>query len=518
MHDDPQVRRLDRWSWLFIASGTLRALVVPALAAIFASGGFLLLRPGLLSLVVILPAALFGVLRQRIYSYRFTDDELVIKDGLLTRNVRRIPYERIHNVALVRNPLHRALGVATARLETATGGRPEALLRVLSLEAAEELRRRTLGEEETGGERAADGEEPLVATPDGELVRLGLISNRGLLVVAAAIGALSQIDVWHEWITDLDWEAVWASARESGPGWLSWMFDPESIASKVLAGLAIFVLLLALLRLLSVAWYLVRYRGFTLRRERDELRTEYGLLTRVSSVIPTHRVQLLTVTASLLHRWFARASIEVETAGASEEGSDLNQQLAASGVKLTRQWLAPIVPDGTPAGLVRRIMPEIDLDAVEWQPIHPRAVRRIVRRVGIVVVPLTALVMAGLSLSRIPVHPLHALWIPAAALPGAWLIARRWVRSAGWALTDDAIFFRSGWPGRSTSVVRFANMQTVSLSQSPFDRRNGMATLAVDTAGAGMGHKVEIPYLEASIAARTLGRLYAEGCATEFRW
>jgi putative membrane protein len=522
MHDDPQVRRLDRWSWLFIASGTLRALVVPAIAAIFASGGILLLRPGLLSLVVILPAALYGVLRQRIYSYRFTDDELVVRDGLLTRNVRRIPYDRIHNVALVRNPLHRALGVATARIETASGGRPEALLRVLSLEAADELRRRTLGEDAAhagaAGEQAASGEEPLVATPDGELVRLGLISNRGLLVVAAVIGALSQVDVWHEWITDLDWEAAWASARESGPGWLSWMFDPESIASKVLAGLAIFVLLLALLRLLSVAWYLVRYRGFTLRRERDELRTEYGLLTQVSSVIPVHRVQLLTVTASLLHRWFARESIEVETAGASEEGSDLSQQLAASGVKLTRQWLAPIVPAGQPAGLIRQIMPEIDLDAVEWQPIQARAVRRIVRRVGIVVVPLTVFVMAGLSLSPIPVHGLHALWIPASALPGSWLIARRWVRSAGWALTDHAILFRSGWPGRSTSLVRFVNVQTASLKQSPFDRRSGMATLAVDTAGAGMGHKVEIPFLDAAIAARTLGRLYAEGCATEFRW
>lgn len=68
-------------------------------------------------------------------------------------------------------------------------------------------------------------------------------------------------------------------------------------------------------------------------------------------------------------------------------------------------------------------------------------------------------------------------------------------------------------------MVRFAHMQTVSLRESPFDRRYGMAAVAVDTAGAGStGHRVEVPYLDARVAAETLRRLYAEGCATEFRW
>ena len=93
------------------------------------------------------------------------------------------------------------------------------------------------------------------------------------------------------------------------------------------------------------------------------------------------------------------------------------------------------------------------------------------------------------------------------------------MRNTGWALTDDAIFFRSGWPGRNTSAVRFVNIQTVSMKQSPFDRRYGMAAVSVDTAGAGsVGHRVQIPYLDARVAEETLHRLYAEGCATEFRW
>jgi len=514
-----EARRLNRWSWIFIAAGTLRALIVPAIAATVASGGVLLWRPELLPLLLVVPSGLYAFIRQRVYNYRFTDGELVVRDGLLFRNVRKIPYERVHNVAFVRNPLHRALGVATVRIETAAGGKPEALLRVLSLEAAEELRRHALGEARRGATPADREDAQLVHTPDGELVRLGLISNRGLIVVAAVVGFLTQADWWQDWIQDQDWLKFYESARDQAPGWLRWLVDSGSITAKVLVVLAIVLLALGLVRLLSIVWYVVRYRGFTLRKQDDDLRAEYGLLTRVSSVIPVYRIQLVTVTASLLHRWFDRESIDVETAGASEEGSDLTQQLAASGMKFTRQWLAPLVPSERSAELIRQIMPEVDLETLDWRPIHARAVRRIVRRVAKIVLPIGLAVAAVLTFAPIPVHGLHGLWLPAVVLPAAWLIARRWVRNAGWALTDKAIFFRSGWPGRHTSVVRFANMQTVSLKQSPFDRRYGMAALAVDTAGAGnLGHRIQIPYLDADVAAKTLRRLYDETCATEFRW
>ncbi len=103
-------------------------MIVPMIAAIVASGGVLLWRPELL-LLVIVPSGIYAFIRQRVYNYRFTDGELIVRDGLLFRNLRKIPYERIHNVALVRNPLHRVLGVATVRIETAAGGKPEALLK-----------------------------------------------------------------------------------------------------------------------------------------------------------------------------------------------------------------------------------------------------------------------------------------------------------------------------------------------------------------------------------------------------
>jgi len=168
---------------------------------------------------------------------------------------------------------------------------------------------------------------------------------------------------------------------------------------------------------------------------------------------------------------------------------------------------------------VREVLPEIDIEAVEWKPIEARAVRRIVNKVAIAVTPVTIVLAAVLTFSPLPLSGLHALWLPSVAMTTAWLITRRWVRRAGYALTDNAIYFRSGWMGRQVSVVRFVNMQTVSMRQSTFDRRKRMASVAVDTAGAGnMGHRIAIPFLDVDVAESILDRLYAETRSTEFRW
>ena len=517
---EAEVRRLHPWSWPFIAAGTIQALLLPIVGAVFASGGFLLSRVDLLSLFFLVPAFIYAVIRQQVYNYRFTDNELVVRDGLLTTNVRHVSYERIHNVALVRNPFHRMLGVATARIETAAGGKPEALLRVISLEAAEELRRYTLGEEPTVAQGSEEGTEetaPTLQVPDRELVRLGLISNRGLLVVAAALGGASQVQWWdQDWFTEQDWSEVFATVQAQTPGWSSWLFDPGTALGKVFVGLAVIVLVLVTIRVFSMAWYLVRYRGFTLRQEGEDLRADYGLWPEISSVIPAHRIQLVTVGALLLHRWCRRASIDVETAGSTESDAGLGAQ---SGATSTRQWLAPIIETERAHGLVRAVLPELKLEGLVWQPIEARATRRIVNRIAMAVTPITCGIAALFVLTPIPLSGWQALWLPVLVLTTAWLSACQWVRHTGYALSDSAIYFRSGWLNRQVTAVRFVNMQTVSMTQSPFDRRKRMAGVAVDTAGAGsIGHRIQIPFLDAAVAEGILRRLYAETRGTEFRW
>jgi putative membrane protein len=94
-----------------------------------------------------------------------------------------------------------------------------------------------------------------------------------------------------------------------------------------------------------------------------------------------------------------------------------------------------------------------------------------------------------------------------------------YIAHLGWAVIDGAVLFRSGWIWRHLTVARFSKVQAVSMRQSPFDRRHAMASIQVDTAGAGASpHRVNIPYLPIGTATDLFGQLGTAAARTAFRW
>ena len=143
--------------------------------------------------------------------------------------------------------------------------------------------------------------------------------------------------------------------------------------------------------------------------------------------------------------------------------------------------------------------------------LSPRAGRRILKE--------------SLLLSAVLCVPLTAFfgWRGAAPLlvllPWSVLNARRSAAALGWVVTDELVAFRSGWIWRQTTVAPFARVQAVTLRESPFDRRSAMASVNVDTAGAGdLSHRVSIPYLDREQARDLWHRLAHEAAGRSFRW
>src|SRR5690606_11035429 len=105
----------------------------------------------------------------------------------------QIPFSRIHDVAVHQTLLHRLFAVAEVRLESASGDKPEARMQVLRLDEALALERliRRRGEAAArdavaspAAATAPPGGEVLLALAPAEIMRLGLISSRGMVVVA----------------------------------------------------------------------------------------------------------------------------------------------------------------------------------------------------------------------------------------------------------------------------------------------------------------------------------------------
>ena len=189
---DGREHRLHPLSWLFVLVAQLKQFIVPLVVLLFAGRGDRNDLWGLLAMGALVVASLAQYLT---YRYQLGRDAITIRSGWLHRSRREIPFARIHNVSLQQSLLHRLAGVAEVRLESAGGVKPEAQMRVLRMDQALALealvRRRG---QAAGSEVAADAAPaaPLLTLSTPELIRLGLISNRGMLVVAAAFGVLAQ--------------------------------------------------------------------------------------------------------------------------------------------------------------------------------------------------------------------------------------------------------------------------------------------------------------------------------------
>jgi putative membrane protein len=508
-------RRLHPLSWLFVLLSQLRQFALPLIA--FVVFGQRADEDELWFQAVALAAALLLTFAAvaRFYTYRFRIDAgvLVIRSGLLHRNLRQIPLARIQNVALKQNPLHRLLGVAEVKLESAVGGgTPEAQMQVLSLADAHALE--LVVEASGGGEAAAEGDahpaskgtsadaeasqaraappsRVLLALPIDEVIKLGLTSNRGLVLGAVGFGAFSQFG-------GEGFGAIAANAAKAGVdyasglglGWLQWL----------LLGAALLLGFLVLARLLAVILVLLQLFGFKLSETGSSLGVESGLLTRTRTRAPLAKIQRWSVFESLVHRWLGRQSVSVETAALQAT----NEQQALTDV-------IPIAPPQRVDALLRHWLPTIDWGRWQWQPLHPRAWRRMVWPSLLVIVAITVTACRKFGLEG-----LFALLL---LVPLAVWRARLLARRCGYVLTDQVLAWRSGWLDRTVSFAEVHRLQGLRLTQSPFDRRHGMASLYADTAGASpLTHALHLRHLPEAQARALFEEISVRIARQKLRW
>src|SRR5918995_776836 len=134
-------------------------------------------------------------------TYELGGGALRLEEGVLARKLRAVPFDRIQQVDLVRKPLHRLLGVATLRVETAGGGSAaEVDLDVVTLAEGQVVRGRT-------------AERELLRLGLGEVVLAGITGSRAAAALVV-LGPLSQAGDWFPGLSD----------------WLFRRFDPEAVA------------------------------------------------------------------------------------------------------------------------------------------------------------------------------------------------------------------------------------------------------------------------------------------------
>ena len=497
-------RRLHPVSLIFILAGEAKTFALPAVLLFFGGGGSGDGWWRLFGALMIVPAAIFAVVRYLWFTYSYGDDELIVREGVLFKNERHIPYARIQNIDATQNVLHALFRVYSVSIETGGGAGAEASLNVLPEAALSEMRQHVFAKK-----ALAPVEEPVqqqVEAPDvllrlslRDLAICGLVRGRGLLLLGAIVGAAFELgldDVVFRTAEDPEARGPIASAVRAVIA-RGGSFDLLQIAAAVL----FFVIMLALLRVMSVVYTMQRLYGFTLTHAGGELRMTYGLLTRVGATTPLRRIQAVTVREGPLHRLFGVTSVRADTAG-----GEANQQAAGN-----REWLAPILAREAMPAFVRMLLPGASIEGVQWQRAHPRAARRaIVPSVAVAIVSLAPVIwyfgVKGFAFAPI-------------VLGLAVLSAVKQAASLGHAIDGNLFLFKSGWIWRHVTIAPLDKVQAVEVAETPFDRRHGMASLVVDTAGAaGAPHRLDVPFLDRALAVSLAGAIAGRASQSALNW
>src|SRR5436190_448016 len=156
----------------------------------------------------LLLAAVLAALYWWRFRYTIGPGEIVIEKGLLRRQRRIIPFDRVQDIAIERKLLARLFGTAAVRIETGGAAKDEGTLDMIALADAEALRDRVRHGAGPAGAHAeaALPEEPVLFAMDLPRLVLSGLFGFSLVFFAVIAGALQQLDQfglfnWSDWFT-----------------------------------------------------------------------------------------------------------------------------------------------------------------------------------------------------------------------------------------------------------------------------------------------------------------------------
>ena len=461
-----------------------RSLVFGAVAIASAGPAVLVIVP---VLVVVAAVQFF---QWRAFRFGFDGAVVRVEQGVLQKRTRSIDVARIQQVEIDQPLVHRLLGLAVLRLETASeGGQTEVELNGVALQEAEALRA-ALRPAATAA-RVADGDadEPLPDVPTVTVLEvpnthlaLSAVTGVQLLALPAALAVLS------ETVFDL-------GAEEDIGQTVVGLAQGSGIALLVLIGGVVAFGAAVVAAILRDGGYRVDLRG-------QDLVIRRGLLTTRETVLPRHRVQVVEVRQNWLRRALGVAAVHVRSAGggaASDDARRIQVPLVRLGQDLDR-LLEAVLP-GRPHGSTFRA--------------HPRAARRrsmmrATLRFLVLAVPLAVVALALAMVGDTPGVDLPAVpWQVPAVLAGVLVVLGPVLGLAEYthlahALGRDVVASRHGALGVTTSFAPLARLQGVTRTDSPFQRRLDLASVQGHLAGAGATTTIVVLDVDSRTAHRLL--------------
>ena len=456
--------------------------------ATLAIGGFLIVTTSI------------AILRFWFFRFHIGKESILIRDGVIRKTQLDIKFDRIQAINTQQTLLFRLFGLTTVRLDTAGSSGQEGALPGIHLSLADSLKD-TLGKRGISGQASEPADEArtsddpsaptartLLTLRFGDVVKAGLASSRSLIFLAF-LGPLIE-PITENIEARIDESEVASAFIQVGDVGFA-----EGLAVIALLAFAVFLLLM----LISVVGAFLRYHRFELQFDGERFFSQGGLLTRHEHAMQMRKIQSLHVKQNIVHRLFGKLSMHARQAASGRKNAAKNFIIPlVDPAQLPALAGAAFGNEFRDAGLAPRAD---SFQRVSWYYLRSRTLLT-----GL----LPALVVVGIFALPFGWNALwFLLWVPVAAFFG-WLRFRR----LGYCLTTDGVAVRTGMIGTRVVAHLLRKVQRVNVSQSPFQRRKGLATLRLFLASGS----VRIPFIAVTDAFRLRDYILYKVESSDLAW
>ncbi|WP_185968012.1 PH domain-containing protein [Thalassotalea sp. PS06] len=437
-----------------------------------------------------------AVLSYWFFQYRLTENHLEIRSGVFAKKYVNLPFNRIQNVEVSHPWYYRPFGYATLKLDSAGSVQQEANIAALETDFAQQLKQEILSQRQSGanskglsagalGEDAdlastghqspasSDSETLLNTRSLSDLVLHGIANNRVWIVLGALAPFIDNLtEGLPEYIEAQGIDAMQIFYADSTPIW-----------QLGLGVLVIFLVVMALMSLISVIGAIITFYGYTLSKADNKYIRRSGLFTRHEITMPHSRLQMVTCQQDWLDRLFKRINIKFEQTNANNA-----QQGQPSISEGTNKIIVPSVTIEERQALLDDAYPENQLNQVEFHSISKRYLLRFYLVLGIIAAPLMALFALNNN---------WGLFTLTLAFSG-FLSVVFYMRYRRWGVNFDGhfVYIRKGCFGVDYHVFEAYKLQQIQLKQSIWQKRHQLASIQFVLASGSL----TVPFINQDLA------------------
>ncbi|MGO4349888.1 PH domain-containing protein [Paenibacillus sp. MCAF9] len=432
----------------------------------------------------------FSFFEWKRFGFWLEEDRIIIQKGLLFRDEKTIYYTRIHSVNVEQPLIQRILGVAQVKIETPGGNKKaDGILPALSIKEANDIQymlRKQASSIVVPTDPAAEhiavneqADEQVVVkinnkplTPQApaalastkkseitlsaaQLLQAAATSTNFGLVAAFLAGLFSFADdIINQLLPDHFFETV--------------VEDSTSLMPSYILIVIVVVIGIVLAWLLSIVLYVLKYSGFSIKRDGRQIAVSYGLLEKKSFVFDPKKVQAVIVNEGPLRQAIGYAEIQLQIVS-----SDKKEQL----------MLHPFLKYSDIQTVLEEFVPQMNIPSRAKLIGAPK-------RAFIYYVRIELLITLLLCIALVVLFKADGLW-SLILLPLVILWRKSCYNAAGVYLGEGQLTLRNRFLSRSTYMVRRPQIVTMRVSRSIWQQKKNLFAIAVRVLGSPYEYRVK---------------------------